>query len=227
MAVALAIAAVLVTSAVWYVMINNELFTERNTNPTPTPTFHPATPTPTNAPTSTPKPSQAPVSGTTNPSTPEFTLQFADHSYDVPPTYKTDPYTGKTVVDRLGYHVDNRTIDVTIKNQPFTSFSQNGNDTVLYYYIRHKGHFEDWTGDSSINYPGTIQVFNTGSTVVSFSLQYWNIPPDGQVDFQVRAVIGYSYSHEPLYCGDSSNSFVMVGQSDWSSTQTITLSNPP
>ncbi len=30
------------------------------------------------------------------PSIPEFTLKFLDNSYDVPPTYGIDPYTGKT-----------------------------------------------------------------------------------------------------------------------------------
>jgi hypothetical protein len=218
--------AVFLTSAVWFILLSSQdslnVPPQGNTNPSVSPTSSPTSPPQTQPPTPTPRPTQVQTSGTTKPSNPQFTLQYADHSYDVPPTYKTDPYTGKTEVDRSGYHVDNRTIDVTITNQPFTSFSQNGNDTVLYYYIRHKGHFEEWTEDSSINYPGVIQTSNTGNTVVSFSLEYWNIPIGGQVDFQVRAVIGYSYSHEPAYCGDSSNSFVTIGESNWSTTQTIT-----
>ena len=61
-----------------------------------------------------------PTYADTNPSAPDFTVQYVDHSYDIPPTYGIDPYTGQTVMTFPGSHVDNRTIDVTIKNQPFT-----------------------------------------------------------------------------------------------------------
>jgi hypothetical protein len=168
-----------------------------------------------------------PAEAASNPSVPTFTVQYVDHSYDVPPTYKIEPYTGQTVVDQAGYHVDKRTLDVTIQNQAFTSFKQNGNDTALYYYIRHKGHFEDWPQDAGINYVGTIQADTSASTLVSFPLEYWNIPAGGQVDFQVKAAIGYSYTYITGLCGEStSNSFVSLGQSDWSSTRTITIDNP-
>jgi hypothetical protein len=36
------------------------------------------------------------------PSVPEFTLKFVDYSYDVPPTYGIDPYTGKVVMTNTG-----------------------------------------------------------------------------------------------------------------------------
>jgi hypothetical protein len=39
------------------------------------------------------------------PSVPEFSLKYVDHSYDVPTTYGTDPYTGKTIITQEGYHV--------------------------------------------------------------------------------------------------------------------------
>jgi hypothetical protein len=167
------------------------------------------------------------VKAASNPSIPTFTVQYVDRSYDVAPTYKTDPYTGQTVIDQAGYYVDKRTIDVTIQNQPFASFLQNGNQTALYYYIRHKGHFENWPQDAGINYVGTIQADTSASTLVSFPLDYWNIPAGGQVDFQVRAAIGYSYTSITGLCGEStSKNFVSLGQSDWSSTQTITVDNP-
>jgi hypothetical protein len=65
------------------------------------------------------------VAGASKPSVPEFTLKFIDTSYDVPSTTTTttDPYTGKqTVTTHDGYHVQNGTIDVKIKNQPFTPY---------------------------------------------------------------------------------------------------------
>src|SRR3990172_3290742 len=55
------------------------------------------------------------------PSVPEFTLKLVDSSYDEPTTYSTDPYTGKQVTHE-GYHVESRTIELKIKNQPFTPF---------------------------------------------------------------------------------------------------------
>ena len=54
----------------------------------------------------------------TKPSVPEFTVKLEDHSYDVLTTYSIDPYTGENVT-HAGYHVENKTIEVTIKNQPF------------------------------------------------------------------------------------------------------------
>ena len=70
---------------------------------------------------------------TPKPSVPEFTLKYVDHSYDVPPTYSTDPYTGKTVMTQAGYHVENKSIEVTIKNQPFTNYKDaSGNNVMLF-----------------------------------------------------------------------------------------------
>jgi hypothetical protein len=190
--IALIVVAVLFTSAAWIVLLNNPnpfVLSNGNTNShptrTPLPTFHPTQPPITSpTPVLTSTPTLTPTSGTTTPSTPEFSLQYADHSYDVPQTYKTDPYTGKTVVNQSGYRVTNQTIDVTITNQPFTSGVQNGNVTALYYNVEHKGHFEDWpTDSSSYDYVNSnIQASTLSSTLVSYPLQYWNIPAGGMVD---------------------------------------------
>ncbi|MCL5876513.1 MAG: hypothetical protein M1540_01715, partial [Candidatus Bathyarchaeota archaeon] len=66
------------------------------------------------------------------PSIPEFTLKYVDLSYDVPVTTSIDQYTGKTVTIQ-GYHVENRTIQLTIKNQPFTSYIENGQNISFYF----------------------------------------------------------------------------------------------
>ena len=55
------------------------------------------------------------------PSVPEFTLKYIDNSYDVPPSTTTtiDQYTGKEIVTTTpGYHVENKSIEITITNQP-------------------------------------------------------------------------------------------------------------
>jgi hypothetical protein len=181
------------------------------------------------------------VSGVTKPSVPEFTVKFVDHSYDVPPTYSTDPYAGKNVMTQAGYHVENKSIEVTIKNQPFTSYyDENGSLVGLFYNTRAKGHFEDWTGEPGVeNYiyrsdsDYTIIAYglggNNGSDVYSRRLD--EISAGGQVDFQVQALIGYytKIIHPPspadvISGGQPGYHYVFTGEaSSWSSTQTITI----
>ena len=64
-------------------------------------------------------------SAITKPSVPEFTVKFVDASYNVPTTSSIDPFTGQNVTNE-GYHVENRTIELIIKNQPFASYISNG-----------------------------------------------------------------------------------------------------
>mgnify|MGYP005847404431 CR=1 FL=1 len=161
------------------------------------------------------------------PSVPEFTVKFVDNSYDVPPVYGVDPYTGKNVITQGGYHVENKTIDVTIKNQPFTSYrNENGSLVGLFYNIRVKGHFEDWTGEpTSENY---IYRSDSEYTVKSYTLgeNGLGITAGGQVDFQVEALIGY-YSRvygTPVPPFMESYWDVFTGESSgWSETQTLTI----
>ncbi len=166
-----------------------------------------------------------PATAASNPIVPEFTVQYVDHSYDVPPTYGTDPYTGQTITTSGGYHVDNRTIDVTIKNQPFTPYNDGNNTVYLYYNIRSKGHFEDWTSSTSSHGQNGLQAAPTGDTAVSFDIQYWNVPQGGQIDFEVQAVLSYTISTYSGSCFTGSQT-TPVAPSDWSAAQTITIGNP-
>jgi hypothetical protein len=86
------------------------------------------------------------------PTVPEFTLKYVDHSYDVPPTYETDPYTGKTVLTQAGYHVQNNSVELIIKNQPYHSYTnENGSRIWLYYLVAVKGHFDNWKYDDWVS----------------------------------------------------------------------------
>jgi hypothetical protein len=162
------------------------------------------------------------------PSVPEYTVQLVNRSYDEPPTYQTDPYTGQTVLIRDGRHVDNKTFDFTIKNQPFTPYKNaDGKGVELYYKIRHKGQFEEW---STISAPkeDIAQSSGSGSTFVSFIVgegTWGGISPNGIVDIQVKALIGYYSLVDDPYNRpwDQSAVFTAVGESDWSNTQTITV----
>jgi hypothetical protein len=172
----------------------------------------------------------------TKPSIPEFTAEYVDYSYDIAPTYTTDPYTNNTVIQTYGSHVDNRTVVITIKNEPFTPFNDsNGNTINLFYNIRYKGTFgQDWTemyggertvwynyDDSDNNYGYRIQNYASQNTIVVMS----SPAQQGQMDIQVEALKGYT--NRTIIQGHifmSVVGYTFYGEeSGWSNTQTITL----
>jgi hypothetical protein len=169
------------------------------------------------------------------PSVPEFTVKLASYPYDVPPTTTTtvDPYTGKeTITTQPGYRVENKSIELTIKNQPFTPYTDaEGHIVNLYYNVHVKGHFEDcWRELYSIDELMREEVgahkqgpaqSSSEYTVISCSADY---PDDGQVDFQVQALAGYYTEWWPALGGPVKWKF--TGQlSNWSNTQTIRMSD--
>ena len=171
----------------------------------------------------TPSPTPLP---TPMPSVPEFTLKFVDNSYNVPPATisLTDPYTGKTTTaTNPGYRVENLTIEVTIKNQPFALSYRSGEKPYtsfgFYYNIRIKGHYEEnWT-DLYNAEEGYAPPSNSEYTMISLSAN--NYPSGGQVDLQVQAMIGYPTGALPPY---DPFTYQFVGEtSSWSPTQTVTI----
>ncbi len=170
------------------------------------------------------------------PSIPEFTIEYVDHSYDVAATTTStiNPYNNQTATTTApGYHVQNMTIDLTIKNQPIPS-SIEGNKSYLLFYVRLKGHYgDDWIyPHTAINaYP--VQS-NSDYTVISFPTSYDATTIYGEnidylqagdeIDFQVKAILAYGYNFSlcvafPIYSYD----YVGVASSDWSETQTLTI----
>jgi hypothetical protein len=174
------------------------------------------------------------------PSVPIFTVKEADHSYDVPAksTTSIDPFNGKQVITTIpGYHVSNLTIDVIIRNQPFTPVDfENGTIIQLYYTVRLKGHFSDWGAQNAANgYSSqTILASTSDYTVVSFIVGSENdilmgranlyVPNGGQEDFEIKAQTGYLV---PDYGGHVipqpfGYTLVSLGDSGWSDIQTMT-----
>jgi heme/copper-type cytochrome/quinol oxidase subunit 2 len=183
------------------------------------------------------------------PSVPEFTVKFIDSSYTTPTTYSIDPYTGQNVTHH-GSYVANKTIEVTIKNQPFVPYYDASSGWIsLYYGIRVKGHYEvNWTilylredipyfsenvpSKSASEYtvlsyhsyqPNSENTYIMGGKMMDF-------PSGSQVDFQVEALAGYIHrvwnpnatSQLDMY------PYVFAGEeSGWSTTQTITVSPIP
>ncbi len=162
----------------------------------------------------------------TKPSVPEFTVTLIDLSYDIPDSSSIDPYTGQTIITPAE-HVDNRTIEVKVKNQPFTPYIDDESSFTikLYYNIRVRGHFSgNWTEVFSVDNPHPVQS-NSDYTTISLPLG-GNVGPfaslstnsSSQIDFQVEAMIGY-FSRTTGFA-----SWYFAGEeSGWSNTQTITI----
>lgn len=186
------------------------------------------------------------------PSVPEFSLKYVDNSYDVPPTsptYTIDPYTGKQMMiepSYAGYHVDNRTIELWIKNQPYVNLV--GSSTYhLYYDVRTKGHFEqDWfenNGNAVIRELASVPFTNTNNITTSeyisnsvplasnsdYTLLYFNgnLQVGSQMDFQVKAILGHDSQFWEANVGifEINGNYVPAiaydSESDWSLTQTF------
>jgi hypothetical protein len=142
---------------------------------------------------------------------PQFTLKFIDASYDMPTTYSTNPYTGENVTHQ-GYHVDNRTIEISILNSNFAATFDKL--FFLYYNVQIKGHsVENWTNllpyvpDSP---SGLLPQSDSQYTIISESVQ--SLPTNVPLDFRVQS-----------FLVNQTLNFDIIGTSDWSNTQTITM----
>jgi len=154
-------------------------------------------------------------------------VKHVDNSYDLPATTASsrDPYTNETTTETIpGYHVEDVTIEITIKNQPFAAPVNDENYNTLYYNVRVKGHFEENWRELYDSYSDNLPAqSNSMFTVISISADY---PDGGQVDFQVEAILGNHYLYytpqHPLFPGPYED-YGVAGTSGWSNTQTITI----
>ena len=183
---------------------------------------------------------QSAFASVAQPSVPEFTVNLVSQPYDVPTTYSIDRYTGENIT-HLGYHVENKSIELSVKNQPLVW----GENYTLYYDVRAKGGFEEnWTGlySYSPTAPGSLPPQSSSQyTMLSFPANY----PDGsKVDFQVEAVLVNHYkfrtfsddwlAQHPLASTLDPNlediyeeEVHVVGTSGGSDTQTVSFPSPP
>lgn len=147
------------------------------------------------------------------PSVPEILdISFSAHPYDVPPVTSIDPYTGKNITTQAGHRVENKTIDFTVKNQPYSE-----SEGKLYYQVGYKGHYGD--GWSSFFQP--ISASSGDYTVLAIPSDILSGPPEGKMDFRIRAGIGHVASYE-YFMG--TYIYELHGEkSDWSSIQTIAI----
>ncbi len=174
------------------------------------------------------------------PSVPEFTIKYVDHSYDITPIYGIDQYTGETIITKQGEHVDNRTVEITIKNQPFTPFNDSSGNTINRFFdVRYKGSYgEAWTtlcaGQNQMAILGGGTLYKTpyieyGYAIQNYAAQYTTIsykltPANGQMDFQVQALEGYTKGIRDAFMYRTYITFSFYGESSsWSDTQTISF----
>jgi hypothetical protein len=185
----------------------------------------------------------ASAQSTLNPSVPEFTVKYVDLSYNTQAVYGIDQYTGKTVVKEESYHVDNRSLQFTIKNQPFTTYTDpSGNQTGLYYNFRIKGAYgteweyypfapNGWTtrryggilGGTNPESPADLAQSSAGDTIITFQIPgVYRVPQTGaQIEVQAQALIGYMVPSDYMMAG---HVYIFTGQyGDWSSSQTVTV----
>ena len=187
------------------------------------------------------------------PSAPVINVQFVNHSYYVSPktTTSTNPYTGEQVVTTSkGYYIQNDTFVITLTGQSLANYPEvNGHGLSLYFVLGSKGHYASQWENLSSHYANPVQGFLSGYSKWLLSGDNATYPRDdngytiagfdgfiggqygGQVDFRACAVIGYTMTGQktpnpnpfdarnPYY-----TEFFVVQESDWSPTQTITIS---
>jgi len=161
------------------------------------------------------------------PVAPEFSVKLASHPYDVPTTTTTwiDPYTGeKTTTTNQGYRVENRSIEITIKNRPFTPYTNaDGIRLNPFYRVQVKGSFsEDWKDFQVKNIQTLANVINQSNSEYTFLSGPADYPDGAKLDFRVQLIHGYFYDALagrpiiPLY------DIATDEESDWS-IQTISI----
>jgi hypothetical protein len=169
------------------------------------------------------------------PSVPEFTVEQVDRSYDVPISSVTtvDPLTGEEKTTYAGgYRIVNLTVDITIRNQPYSPVDLgNGNVVELYYSVRGKGHFSSWedayaNGDYIYYTPIVASAGEYTVYTVVLKNSPWQIEGTGELDFEVKAVAGYEYNKATSILTWEPR-FEVVSESNWSSTQTLTVGIAP
>ena len=181
------------------------------------------------------------------PSVPEFTVTVRDQSYYVPPTYRTDPYTGTSELIQEGYVAQNGTIELSIEPQQFTQYTDSeGNIIRLYFRVAYKGHsalgwkYYPMNDGFSANYSQYFSASDSGSTIALFGFgeyefggedrtiytypSFGEIPAGGQIDFKVEAFVGYYTTSEYVGIFGLRYYQIYTGESSgWSETQAISI----
>lgn len=234
--IVISVVAVVSLSVLGYSLFSNASFAPVSNQPataTPAATNEPAsTMYPESSPTATPVTTAGMLRQIPIPSAPEFTMKYVESYYDVPAKYKIDEFSGQQVLISTAKRYMNQSIEITIKNQPFTPFQVDGKQFDLYYNVSWKGHYgDDWryssyndkASDSSYTVIPIYPIHETVYYTDHDSIWLTGVPP-GDYDFQVQAFIGY---YTKTGCDTPLGIMYHVdwtGQtSAWSNTQTLSI----
>ncbi len=168
----------------------------------------------------------------TKPSSPEFSLKPVVYAYNVSPITFVHPSFGRITINQTSYRLEDCSINVVIKNQPFISFFANDSPVMLYFQVQIKGHNSDFwqfypfliITESPIPSENYFPQTDAEYTIISVPAFYPLGAQAPTLDFRVRALMGYSnMTNHGLY--GFPEWFEFYGETgDWSSAQTITIS---
>jgi hypothetical protein len=162
------------------------------------------------------------------PSVPEFSFAEVAHPFDVPTIYYKDPSTGENIT-YPGYHSENKTTLLMIRNQPYTHQLSNGTQVNLYYQVRLKYHYEEnWHFQffDPFDYPMQSNEEYTLVPLRLYSLNIYTIEKGTKWDVEVQALIGRIEFFKGQE-GGFGDYYAFSGVSgNWSKPQTLTVGQP-
>ncbi|MDR2719978.1 MAG: hypothetical protein LBC03_04150 [Nitrososphaerota archaeon] len=171
------------------------------------------------------------------PSVPQVIINFIDNSYEVPSstTTVTDPFTDKDyTITNPGYFVGDRSLEVTVKKQPFTPYTDaDGHKHNLRYTVEFKKHLDGNQGwknlTSSFQYEDQYTTITMQIGKYHFSgsgVDINSLPTGSQLDFRVKATVVYSIPYyDPDHLAMHFTEYIVVASSGYSSVQTFTLTS--
>jgi hypothetical protein len=171
------------------------------------------------------EPCVAPVTVPANPSpAPEIvSVTINSAHYWRPPTYTTNPYTGETKEIEPGHYVPNGTVEIIIKNRPFTPYTDKAGNTINVYYTIFAIGLKVTSWDYMLNL-GPIpwySVYQSDGDYTVITATYFaglaqkpHLTPSYEgtiISFRVQAVAGYFiqndvevYDHNAIFEGEGS-----------------------
>lgn len=169
------------------------------------------------------------ANSTSKPSVPDFTVQYVSHPYDVQPGYEIDEYGEK--IAHPGYHVENRSLEIKVKNEPFASENSNYSSYSFFgYNIRYKGHYEkEWkypfgSLDGCSLLDGFPKLSSTEYTIITPQIYFSYKQP---VDFQVQSLAGNLHYFNGRVIGFVDILSFEGETSAWSETKTVFVERTP
>lgn len=163
---------------------------------------------------------------TLTPSVPEFTVQLAGPSVNVPTTYSLNQSTGQ-VEAQIGYTNKYSYLNIIVKNQPFTPYTSNdyGNVIQLMYNVRIKANDNGNWVEVYNPYNGYPIQSNSTYTTIQIPIEGNMDGPltaiaGSQIDIQVEALIGYVHR---VVIGWGAPWVFNGTQGSWSNTQTLSV----